>query len=469
MKMPPDHVTSIRDKLNNAPAGSGRFLRGATASVALGDLVRGTSLGGRLLELSGRSVLVATRDQLAAAIALIELDGVARRLVICTPDVSSEHLASVIAQAGVDAIVSDRDLPAQDGFAIPLRVACSDAITPAVDVPVERRPTEWVLLTSGTTGAPKMLVHNVAGLTAAIDSGQNQGPGVVWGTFYDIRRYGGLQIFLRAVLGSGSLVLSSAAESPGNFLQRLAAHGVTHISGTPSHWRRALMSPSARAIAPRYVRLSGEIADQAILNALRAFYPQARVGHAFASTEAGVCFEVNDGLEGFPAGMVGAPGAVELKIENGSLRIRSARTAVRYLGAERAAVADDEGFVDTGDVVEQRGGRYYFLGRKTGVVNIGGLKVYPEEVEAVINRHPAVRMSVVRSRKSPIMGSLVVADVVLNGEQEEGDTHGPIANLKREILQICHASLAAHKVPATIRFVPALEVAAAGKLARQDA
>jgi acyl-coenzyme A synthetase/AMP-(fatty) acid ligase len=401
--------------------------------------------------------------------ALIELDGVARRLVICTPDVSSEHLASVIAQAGVDAIVSDRDLSAQDGLGVPLRVTCSDAVTPATGAHVERRHTEWVLLTSGTTGAPKMLVHNLAGLTAAIDSSRNPGPDVVWGTFYDIRRYGGLQIFLRAVLGSGSLVLSSATESPGNFLQRLAAHGVTHISGTPSHWRRALMSPSARAIAPRYVRLSGEIADQAILNALRAFYPQARVGHAFASTEAGVGFEVNDGLEGFPAGMIGAPGAVELKIENGSLRIRSARTAVRYLGEERLAVADDEGFVDTGDAVERRGDRYYFLGRKTGVVNIGGLKVYPEEVEAVINRHPAVRMSIVRSRKSPIMGSLVVADVVLSGEQEESDTHGRIANLKREILQICRASLAAHKVPATIRFVPALEVAAAGKLARQDA
>ena len=55
------------------------------------------------------------------------------------------------------------------------------------------------------------------------------------------------------------------------------------------------MSPD-RAIAPRYVRLSGEIADQAILDSLRARFPQASVGHAYASTEAGVAFEVNDGL-----------------------------------------------------------------------------------------------------------------------------------------------------------------------------
>src|SRR5439155_91172 len=262
-------------------------------------------------------------------------------------------------------------------------------------------------------GAPKMLVHNFASLPAPIKSGQNQETDVVWGTFYDIRRYGGLQILLRAILGRGSFVLSSADESAGNYLGRLGAHAVTHISGTPSHWRRALMSPAVRAIAPRYVRLSGEIADQAILNSLRAVYPQAGIGHAYASTEAGVGFEVNDGLEGFPASMLALRGDVDMKVEDGSLRLRSARTALRYLGEENSALTDDEGFVDTGDIVELRRDRYYFLGRRTGVINVGGLKVYPEEVEAVINRHPAVRMSAVRSRRNPIMGALVVAEVVL--------------------------------------------------------
>src|SRR5207244_993907 len=127
---------------------------------------------------------------------------------------------------------------------------------------------------------------------------------VVWGTFYDIRRYGGLQIFFRAILCDASLVLSSAQESVGAHLQRLAARGVTHLSGTPSHWRRTLMSPSAGTISPRYVRLSGEIADQATLDALRATFPRAGIGHAYASTEAGVAFAVDDAREGFPASMI---------------------------------------------------------------------------------------------------------------------------------------------------------------------
>src|SRR5262249_50192428 len=161
--------------------------------------------------------------------------------------------------------------------------------------------------------------------------------------------------------GHGSLVLSSADESPGDHLLRIAAHAVTHLTGTPSHWRRALMSPSAGAITPRYIRLSGEIADQAILDTLRSFYPQATIGHAFASTEAGVAFEVNDGLEGFPASLVGEHGEVEMKVEDRSLRIRSGRTAFRYVGEESSALMDHDGFVDTGDIVELRGDRYYFL------------------------------------------------------------------------------------------------------------
>ncbi len=300
-----------------------------------------------------------------------------------------------------------------------------------------------------------MLVHSFASLTAPIGSALAQGDDVVWGTFYDIRRYGGLQIFFRAVIGRGSFVLSGPGESIGDYLVRLGAHGATHVSGTPSHWRRALMSPEARALSPRYVRLSGEIADQAILNALRSFYPHASVGHAFASTEAGV--------EGFPASMVGAPGDVEIKVADGSLRLRSARNATRYVDGDSAPLAGDDGFVDTGDMVERRGDRYYFLGRRSGIINVGGLKVYPEEVEAAINRHPAVRMSMVRSKRSPITGSLVAADVVLKTESDPGEAR---PDFTREILQICHERLAPHKIPATIRFVPALEIAAAGKLAR---
>ena len=224
------------------------------------------------------------------------------------------------------------------------------------------------------------------------------------------------------------------------------------------------MSPSANNIAPRYVRLSGEIVDQGILDHLRSFYPQAGIAHAFASTEAGVAFDVPDGCAGFPASLIKQGiGEVDLKVENGSLRIRSNRTAAQYLGD--FILKDADGFVDTSDMLELRGERYYFVGRRDGVINVGGLKVHPEEVEAVINSHPQVQMSLVRARKNPLSGALVVADVVLKADSGPGQASAS----KQQILQFCRQALPSHKVPTTINFVPALAVSETGKLMRLHA
>jgi len=154
-----------------------------------------------------------------------------------------------------------------------------------------------------------------------------------------------------------------------------------------------------------------------------------------------------------------------MKVVDGSLRIRSDRTAHAYIGSNAEPLIDADGFVDTGDMVELRGDRYFFVGRRGGIINIGGLKVHPEEIEAVINRHADVRMSRARSRKNPITGAIVIADVVL---VDDTDTSRSEA-IRREILDLCKASLAVHKVPAVIRFVKQLDVTPAGKLARADA
>jgi acyl-coenzyme A synthetase/AMP-(fatty) acid ligase len=444
-----------------------RSLFGSEAIASWNQLAAGTCLGDDGAKLHGKSVLVATTDQLQTIAALVELDGVASRLILYPPDLSIEHLAYSARIAKADAIVSDRlssDLSIE-GCAL----IVPGALQP-LSIPFDREKswqTEWVLLTSGTTGQPKLVAHTLCSLAGAIRRSNGQESEVIWSTFYDIRRYGGLQIFLRAALTGTSLVLSSAQESTAQFLARAGARGVTHISGTPSHWRRALMSSSANLMAPDYIRLSGEIADQALLDQLRSFYPQARISHAFASTEAGVAFDIKDVLSGVDPDVIRNTPGVEMKIEHGTLRIRSDRTASRYLNHECRPLKDKDGFVDTGDVLELRGDRYYFVGRRDGVINVGGLKVHPEEVEEVINRHPHVRMSLVRTRKNPIMGSLVIADVVLEATQQPGltDDH----TIQRDILSLCRESLSAHKVPVSINFVPTLAVAETGKLIRRHA
>ena len=439
------------------------------SQIALSDLAFGTSFERDPAELHGKSLLILTGDQLTTALALVELNGVARRLVLCPPDVQPAQVAVLIADAKAEAIVVSAGSPYADGGLGLPTIRCGLPLAPRAEASAATTDTEWALLTSGTTGPPKMVAHRFDALCAAIDTGPAPVPAPIWSTFYDIRRYGGLQIFLRAIIGGGSLVLSRAGEGASDFLTRLAERGVTHISGTPSHWRRALMSAACANFHPQYVRLSGEIADQPILDALSIQFPQASIGHAYASTEAGVAFEVRDGKAGFPAQLVQRSGGdVELEVVDGRLRIRSARTADRYLGRGAAELKDDRGFVRTSDLVERRQDRFFFVGRGDGVVNVGGLKVHPEEVEDVINRHGEVRMSLVKGRRNPITGEIVVADVVLRGNPVEGQ-HDRDAELRDEIIEMCRESLEAHKVPAMIRFVDALDLSASGKLARRHA
>ena len=129
------------------------------------------------------------------------------------------------------------------------------------------------------------------------------------------------------------------------------------------------------------------------------------------------------------------------------------------------AITDRDGFVDTGDIVALRGNRYHFVGRRDGVINVGGVKVHPEEVEAVINRHPGVRLSLVKARRNPITGWIVVADIVVAPNADVKS----VASVRDEIIAACGRALERHKIPVAIRFVPSLDLTASGKLARLHA
>ena len=104
---------------------------------------------------------------LSAATALIELDGLARRMVLCPPDLKPEHLGAVISAAAVDVAVVDGSASAVEGAGLPV-APLSQTLQPLRSLSSPELDTEWVLFTSGTAGPPKMVVHSLAGLTGAI-------------------------------------------------------------------------------------------------------------------------------------------------------------------------------------------------------------------------------------------------------------------------------------------------------------
>ena len=225
---------------------------------------------------------------------LAAYDGRIDALLLTSCQLAPDEVQALAADAKATLIVSDRtEIPgahSPDSLFSEGNVV-KDAMSP------EDMETKWIMTTSGTTGHPKMVSHTLAGLARTVRPVRPGAPVPVWGLTYEATRFAGLQVVLQAVLGGGTLVLLPLSAPIGDRLAGFAAVDVTHLSATPTLWRRMLMHPASAALSLRQITLGGEIADQALLDTLRTRFPDAQVTHIYASTETGVGFSVRDGRE----------------------------------------------------------------------------------------------------------------------------------------------------------------------------
>ena len=402
-------------------------------------------------EFGGQRVAVCIDDVATLVEVVIALDRVASAVFLIPSNTTASRLDEMVDAAGIDSVISEH-------LSVPGVRAPSDVLT-SVD---ERRgdvDTNWLFTTSGTTGTPKVIEHSAGSLTRSISDREVGGR---WGLLYDLTRFAGFQVVLQALTRGGSLIVASTIDAPfSDKVQRLIDGGCTHLSASPSMWRRLLMHPRHHELALVQVTLGGEAADQQILSALTQAFPAARITHIYASTESGVVFSVSDGMAGFPVSLVSRPDSdVQLKIVDGRLWIRSAESGVRNVGPELIA-QDADGFIDTQDRVEVEGERAYFRGRANDVVVVGGTNVDLADVQSALLAHGSVAAAAVRGEPSPMTGSIVVADVVRVSDCISSD-----AELRRELRLHCRASLPREAVPAKLRIVDEIELTSAGKVKR---
>lgn len=375
---------------------------------------------------------------------LIALDGRVRRMLLLSPSLPPDSVAHLMAAAGCQALVTDRnDLKAASGR------------LPSPGPRIHR--TEWLLTTSGTTGPPKVVSHTLGSIIARTRQGTGPaGEPARWGLLYEASRFAGLQVVMQALLGGGLLLAPEPGELPER-LAFLAREGCSHLSATPTLWRKCLMLPGADQLRLRQITVGGEIADDRLLAALQQNQPQARITHIYASTELGVGFSVHDGRAGFPLHYLAGLEGISFRIKDGVLWARP--------DDERASILaphirkDEDGFACTEDRVEVEGDRVLFRGRESSVVNVGGVKVQIEEVERIAAECPGVAECAVEARKNPFSGYVLSLSVVLKPGVAADDARSAVRDW-------CTDHLPREARPATIRVVDAIAVSAGGKTAR---
>ena len=430
-------------------------LVGKNKNLAFSDLVGSSG------DMHGKRVVLFITDTLELVKALVLLDGSAQAICPISTGISKKELYHLVSKNEFDAVISDldeRDLEIFTEFNISVFKASEMALNEQNGIEPIYQSTTWLIPTSGTTSLPKLVSHTLGSLGAAsLRRKKLNEKNEIWGQFYDVTRYAGYQTLLNSLLNGHTLVTLSPVDPIHEKVERCAEEFVTHISATPSQWRKILMTgASAKRIPLEQIVLGGEAADQQILNALSSFYPEAKITHTYASTEAGLGLSVSDQLAGFPMRFLDSfEGFSEISVHDERLFLRTISSASNYVDGKR--FKDSQGWIDTGDLVKIEGDRFFIIGRQSGVINIGGDKVNPENVRQTLLKHPDVIQVNVFGKKNPITGMILAANIQLKANVDQELAKASIKVFIKENLQMKDR-------PRLVRFVDDIELTITGKL-----
>jgi acyl-CoA synthetase (AMP-forming)/AMP-acid ligase II len=305
----------------------------------------------------------------------------------------------------------------------------------------DRGAAGLVVFSSGTTGRGKAALFDVDTL---LERYRAVRPGHRTLVFLLPDHLGGIHTMLHTLAHGGSLVISEDRR-PETIARVIERHRVELLPATPTFLRMLLMSRVHERhdlSSLRLVTYGTEPMAASTLEALARAFPWVRFKQTYGLTELGV-LPTRSRSPGSLWLMVGGLGC-EARVVDGVLWLRSATAMLGYLDAPTPF--DAEGWYNTQDAVEEDGPYIRVLGRTTDVINVGGQKVYPSEVESVLLEMDDVADATVWGEPNPVTGALVVARLTLARPESQ-------ASVERRIHAFCRGRLAPYKVPACVEIV----------------
>ena len=295
-----------------------------------------------------------------------------------------------------------------------------------------------ILFTSGSSGTPKATVHNFSKLLDKFHL-QREAKRIINFLLFD--HWGGLNTMLHILSGVGSLICidDRSADAVCEFIQR---HRIQLLPSSPTFLNLLLLSRAYQRYdlsSLELITYGTEPMQAHTLEGLHAIFPKVKLQQTYGLIELGVMRSKSKSPESLWVKLGGS--GFEWRVVDNILQIKAHSVMLGYLNAPSPFT--DDGWFITGDYVEVDGEYLKILGRKSEIINVGGEKVFPVEVENVIQAMDNVVEVTVFPQDHPITGKVVCAKVHLKEPEEK-------TAFKRRLKKYCIEQMSVYKVPVRI-------------------
>ena len=268
-----------------------------------------------------------------------------------------------------------------------------------IDTLRTKRHAGLVLFSTGTTGAPKAILHD---LTLFLKRFKTTRPTLRTMNFLLFDHIGGLNTLFHTLFNKG-VVIAPKNRTVESILKTCSDNSVELLPTTPTFLRMMLMSGAVPRKIPASLRIISygtERMDQPTLDELCRLLPGVDFRQTFGMSELGIVRVKSEARDSLYM-KIGGEG-VEIRVIDSVLQIRSESRMMGYLNAE--SPFDHEGWYDTKDIVEERNGYYKVIGRIGDVINVAGLKFMGSSIENIALQFPNIELVKVYPRSNPISG-----------------------------------------------------------------